>query len=242
MQNQISEIRSLLPVESWRHIPGIENPADVPSRGATPLELLVNKLWHDGPELPLGHADNEEPSDAEILPECLKELRVSEKRSVHGLLVNGTAKPSIGNLVEFQNFSRFSRLINVLTYVLRFCSNLRRKTGTTTFDGSERKFAETLLIREAQISLKAHKNFPVWERQLSIFVDNDGLLRCRGRIENDLDLPYSAKHLAILPGDHHLTTLYVRQAHARVLHNGIKETLAELRSQVWVIKGRSVVK
>ena len=149
---------------------------------------------------------------------------MSEKQSVHGLLVNGTAEPSIGNLIEFQNFSSFSRLINALTYMLRFCSNLQRKTGPTTFDGNERKFVETLLIREAQISLKAHKNFPVWERQLSIFVDNDGLLRCRSRIENALDLPYSAKHLAILPGDHHLTTLYVRRAHARVFHNGTKET------------------
>ena len=118
VQNRVSEIQSLLPVECWRHIPGLENPADVPSRGATPLELLVNKLWRDGPELPLGHADIEEPSDAEILPECLKELRVSEKRSIHGLLVNGTAEPSIGNLVKFQNFSSFSRLINVLTFVL----------------------------------------------------------------------------------------------------------------------------
>ena len=74
VQNRVSEIRSLLPVKCWRHVPGLENPADVPSRGATPLELLVNKLWRDGPEVPLGRADIEEPSDAEILPECLKEL------------------------------------------------------------------------------------------------------------------------------------------------------------------------
>ena len=242
VQNRVSEIRSLLPVECWRHIPGLENPADVPSRGATPLELLVNKLWRDGPEVPLGHADIEEISGSEILPECLKELRVSEKRSVHGLLVSGTAEHSISTIVEIQNFSSFSRLTNVLTYVLKFCSNLRRKTGPTSFDGNERKFAETLLIREAQVSLKTHKNFPVWEKQLSIFADNDGVLRCRGRIENALNLPYSAKHPAILPGDHHLTTLYVRRAHARVLHNGTRETLAELRSQFWVIKGRSVVK
>ena len=126
--------------------------------------------------------------------------------------------------------------------MLKFCSILQRKTSPTAFDGNERKFAELLLIRDAQVSLKAHKNFPVWEKQLSLFSGDDGVLRCRGRIDNALDLPYSTKHPVILPGDHHLTTLYVRRAHARVLHNGTKETLTELRSQFWVIKGRSVVK
>lgn len=187
-------------------------------------------------------ADIEEQSTADILPECLEELRAGEKRPLYGLLVSGAADYGIGNLVEIKNFSNFSRLINVLTYVLKFCSILQRKTGPTAFDGNERKFAEILLIREAQVSLKAHMNFSVWERQLSLFADDDGILRCRGRIDNALNLPYSTKHPVILPGDHHLTTLYVHRAHARVLHNGTKETLAELRSQFWVIKGRSVVK
>ena len=242
VKNRVSEIRSLLPADCWSHIPGLQNPADVPSRGATPLELLVNKLWRNGPEVPLGRADVEEPSDGEILPECIKELRASDKRSVHGLLVSGAVEHCVWNLVKIQNFSSYSRLLDVLTCVLRFCSVLRRKTGPTAFDGNERKFAETLLIKEAQASLKTNKNFPIWERQLSLFEDSDGILRCRGRIDHALVLPYSAKHPAILPSDHHLTTLYVHRAHARVLHDGTKETLAEFRSQFWVIKGRSVVK
>ena len=55
-------------------------------------------------------------------------------------------------------------------------------------------------------------------------------------------LTWLIKQPDILPGYHHLISVYVRRAHARVLHNGTKETLTELRSQFWVIKGRSMVK
>ena len=96
------------------------------------------------------------------------------------------------------------------------------------FDGNERKFAELLLIKATRVSIQSHNNFSTWEKQFSIFEDDDGVLRCRGRIENAVKLHYSTKHPVMLPGNHHLTTLYVQQAHTRVLHNGVKETLAEL--------------
>ena len=243
IQNRVSEIRSLLPIECWRHVPGLKNPADIPSRGATPLELLVNKLWRDGPEPPIESIGTEDSTDTEDLPpECLEELRASEKKAVHGLLVNETDNSDLENLVKVQDFSSLDRLIRVLTYVMRFCSNARRKTGSTTFSGSERKFAELFLIKNAQISVKGHKNYPMWKKQLMLFEDDSGILRCRGRIDNAASLPYSTKYPILLPSNHPLTTLYIHQAHARVLHNGVKETLTELRSRFWIVKGRAAVK
>ena len=67
-------------------------------------------------------------------------------------------------------------------------------------------------------------------------------MRCQGRIDNAEKLPYSSKYPILLPNDHHLTKLYVLNAHARVLHNGVKATLTELRSRFWLVKGRSTVK
>ena len=50
VQNRVCEIRRLIPSELWQHCPGSTNPADLPSRGLTMLELSVSQLWCEGPE------------------------------------------------------------------------------------------------------------------------------------------------------------------------------------------------
>ena len=89
----------------------------------------------------------------------------------------------VGRLLDIQKLSSFGRLVNVLTHVLEFCSMLRRKKSPTAFDGIERSFVEILLIKDAQVSLKSHEKFSKWEKQLFLFSDDNGILRCRGRIE-----------------------------------------------------------
>ena len=93
---------------------------------------------------------------------------MSEKRTVHGLLASEISEQGIGNLVEIQNYSSLIQLINFLTYVMKFCSMLWKKMSPIAFDGNERKTAELLLIKEAQVSLMVDKNFSTWERQLSL--------------------------------------------------------------------------
>ena len=72
---------------------------------------------------------------------------------------------------------------------------------------------------------------PVWS----------GVLRCKGRIAN-ADLPYKTTFPALLPKDHYILTLLVRQAHERVHHNKVEATLAQLRTKFWIMKGRQFVK
>ncbi len=74
-----------------------------------------------------------------------------------------------------------------------------------------------------------------------LFLDDDGLWRCGGRIQNAA-VAFSTRHPILLHKNHHLTKLVVKRAHERVLHDGVKETLTEVRVKFWIVKGRSFVR
>ena len=70
--------------------------------------------------------------------------------------------------------------------------------------------------------------FNSWKKQLSIFIDPEGVWRCGVRLSN-ADVLYTTRHPILLPiRDHSLTGLLVLKAHVRVFHNVVKETLTEV--------------
>ena len=96
-------------------------------------------------------------------------------------------------------------------------------------------------MKEVQSRLVRLKNFEQGERDLSLYPDKHGVIRYRGTIP-DTVLQCQARHPALLPRDHHLTTLFIEQSPKKVHQGGVRETLAELRTKLWVIKGRQAVK
>ncbi|KAJ8962702.1 hypothetical protein NQ318_001099 [Aromia moschata] len=75
--NRVAEIRKLTPAEKWRHLPGIHNPADLPSRGCSPGHLLKSRWW-EGPEWLRGNAATW-PSDKGMYNE--EEIGAERKKS-----------------------------------------------------------------------------------------------------------------------------------------------------------------
>ena len=79
IQNRIDEIHKLTDVKSWRHCPGIENPADIASRGYLASELVFSSLWWKGPVWLHSSLKNYPKlgavSDEELTEECSRELK-----------------------------------------------------------------------------------------------------------------------------------------------------------------------
>ena len=78
-------------------------------------------------------------------------------------------------------------------------------------------------------------------RQLRLFLDAKGFLRCGGRLHN-APLSDQAKHPYLLPPNHPFTALIVYEAHAKQLHSGTASTVTALRQNFWIISIRQYVK
>ena len=119
----------------------------------------------------------------------------------------------------------------------------RGKNGLIKSEGltkEEIEQAESMWIKTAQRSVKEAKNFAQLQKQLGLYVESDGIIRCRGHIGNAA-LKFETRFPAILT-DHPLASLVIEQAHERVLHNGLKSTLNEVRSRVWITRARQRVR
>ena len=55
-------------------------------------------------------------------------------------------------------------------------------------------------------------------------------------------MPFKMKFPLLLPSKSYVTDLIIRDCHDKVFHNGVRETLSELRSRYWIVKGRQRIK
>ena len=239
MQNRVNQIRSVTQPHQWAHCAGKENPADIPSRGTDPCGLVQNSLWLYGPSwFHNGISDTEDPMQ---MPEACEAERRKLKKTVTMLVTDDNV--NIGSLINSKDFSSKERLIRVTANVLRFVKALRRKSayfyGYVTPE--ELHLAESYWFKDAQSLMVGKPVVKIWKQQFGLFCDKYGVWQCGGRLCN-ANLQFETKHPVFLDSKHHFATLIVCDAHGRIQHNDISETLTKLRDKYWIIHGRSFVK
>ena len=247
IENRVAEIRRLVPVECWMHCPGKENPADLPSRGVSVEELMNNHLWFNGPSWLLDGAIVTHRFEEDSVPEeCIAEMKVSDKhkhQAMHALLAIG----NVSTIVKCENFSSLTRLLRVTGYVLKSIDVLKTRitkpddTPSMSLSAKDISVAEAFWIKSSQQLLLDDGRFQTWKMQFGMYCDESGLWRCGGGLGN-ADLAGCETHPILLHSDHHFTALVVNYCHIKVMHGGVKDTLTELRSRFWIIRGRCFVR
>ena len=136
--------------------------------------------------------------------------------------------------------------MRVTALASRFVSNLKRKRSGAeprldALSLEEISDAKVRWCQHIQLSSYTTTHLAQLKTSLGLFTDDNGVLRCKGRIGN-APIPYDARFPIILPRHSHFTRLIILDCHRRVMHNGVKDTLTELRSAFWVVRGRQTVK
>lgn len=247
--NRVSSILELTKNISvtWKHCKSTDNPADYISRGLEPTKLVNNTLWFYGPpflrEPNLNHA-----SPSKVIPDSqLPDL----KQHPTPLVLN--TQPTEPNIfIKLINkFSTYSKLINTIAYVKRFifnCSHNRndRLVGPLSSKEMEESKIITTKIQqhhsfsELWKSLKTG-NPPKSMISLSPFIDDNNLLRVRGRIISS-NIPFDSRHPLILPKQCNLSIILCRFYHALCGHSGTNLSLSLCRQKFWIVSGRSLMK
>ena len=264
VSNRLKQCLSSSLIHNWKHVPTKENPADIPSRGCSLLSLkedaIKYQLFYEGPAFLKNDLTlYQSKVDTKVMPEgCREEIgRVSLNTHIHHPIAD------IGSLITVSNYSTYTRLLTFTNLVLKGVTKLCSRLLGMKCDGFKPKCeAEILWIQSIQ-----HEYFPEFFilvknkyknkdstscsnisadsknkfLQMNIFLDEKlKILRCRMRTQLST-LSYDTSNPILLPPESHLTILIIKQTHDRLLHSGISQTVADLRSKYWIPQAKKVV-
>ena len=136
------------------------------------------------------------------------------------MTVSVQVSQSISEAIKPDRFSSLSKLVRVTALVLKFIKRIKRGPEThPEISAEEVNAAKILWYKEVQTKLEENeKSSSIWE-QLGVSKDEDGVLRCKGRIQNS-SLPYSVKFPILLLRKQHFTKLVIMQSCENVKHKG----------------------
>ena len=167
--------------------------------------------------------------------------------SVKGNLLNPVMVPNKEPLVNICEYSSFSKLIGVVTKfftaVFRFKKSLADPVSAATNYLMKTMQEEAFPLELDYLSKRdSSAPVPLLVSQLNLFIDEQGVIRSKGRIEKNVELKFNVVNPILMPKHHHLTKLLIYYAHCKSMHMGLQFTLNFLRMHgLWVLKARQAV-
>ncbi|GFW97596.1 integrase catalytic domain-containing protein [Trichonephila clavipes] len=232
--NRISEIRKLTTSEDWFHISTDQNPADILSRCCGPKQLQKRKWWQ-GPDW-LKNSKEQWPKSAVNINE--KEVEIEKRKSV--ISANNTEVESISSQLA-RRFSRFSKMIRVMAWILRFQPKAKDLRKCAELKNEELLNAQKIIFRLIQKECYSNEETRKSLKDLLIFEDEEGILRLKSRLINEEESKDFISPI-ILPSKHLAVRRFIAQEHLVNKHAGTLTLLTILRERFWIVKGKRTVR
>ncbi|XP_077973262.1 uncharacterized protein LOC144428217 [Styela clava] len=253
--NRLAKIEEGSEPHQWHYVPSELNPADYASRGMTAKKLIAKKSWLQGPEFLYQNEENwpQMPVKLPHLP-----LEFIQKKPMNVLINLVTENEPLDKFINY--YSSWYKLKKATAWIIRFKIYLQAKPTvqkgklqTEEFGRSENELINYLqnselnkVIAKLQNSdvqgksvLRNLKIAPSMQKLNPVLIN--GILRVGGRLQN-APIEFDLKHPIILPSNHHITQLIVREYHKSSHHCGASHTWNLLRQKFWIINGAVVVK
>ena len=181
------------------------------------LATVREASWPDQPEV------MKSPTD-----ECISEMKAEDRKlfKTAGLseqnceeeiiVMQAESKHVIDSdsLINYEHYGTYSRLLRAVCYVFRFIRNLRDKAARRKpslvgeLCANELHQAELYILKDIQRSIVTDKNYGQLMKQLNLIMDNDGLIRAKGRLSYS-DRTYDTKFPILIPSRNLVTTLII---------------------------------
>ncbi|XP_055632393.1 uncharacterized protein LOC129772888 [Toxorhynchites rutilus septentrionalis] len=247
---RIGEILTLSDPQEWRWVQSKHNVADVATKWKNGPNLEADSPWLRGPKF-LYYGEQSWPKHPPT---------VTSHEEIQRVQAHWNSTP----LLDYSRFNRWTKLLRTMAYVFRFIESVQKKNfGQQLKAGllTQRELARAELvlwkmaqedafpeertvlkttqgnpeIRHATVS-KSSSIYKTWP-----FIDEQGILRMRGRIGAAPYVPFEAKWPAILPKCHPITTLITDFYHRQFRHANRETVVNEMRQRFEVAKLRSLI-
>lgn len=228
-----------------------ENPADVATKGSVVEKLIVNDMWWHGPEWLNQQSDTWITGSDSITGVTVNvdnsDVCESVQLATNRVDENQRLEPPFG--LDYRRYSSIAKVFRVTAFAQRFIDKVRKRDSKSNhLTACEIKCAEQMWIRyiqrkhyQEEFCVSDSKRSTNLRKQLGLYIDPNGMLRCSGRLDN-ADLCESAKRPLLLPTKSAFTSMMIRKVHHETFHAGVSQTLSTIRGKYWIPKGRSTIK
>ena len=242
----LAELAEVTIVNPIQHVPGPQNPADIPTRpNASYEDVAANSIWQNGPDY-LSLPRESWPFSRDFLDQVPEQELRAPKAAFNA------ANPVLQNRFLGPELTRLASKVMNSTYSLSKATNVMARLLQASFRGDRERIQEPLTVPDIKVAadvLFAASMGPTLVALEAGKLDSlrpivrNNIVYARSRCDkSSLSKLLGVSSLPILARDTQLARLIMWEAHNEDHRASSIDVLARSRQRAWIIRGRHLAK